>query len=108
LKALFVMQGSMRCLTEIDVQTVRGELAPAALRHQVAVPIGPSNSLVTRSIGRIADRAITQRGTVWLCPERFGRIDTLISNAGIFIPKPFVDYSLQDFASMTGTLQSPR
>ena len=30
----------------------------------------------------------------------FGRIDTLINNAGIFIAKPFVDYSLQDFASM--------
>jgi NAD(P)-dependent dehydrogenase (short-subunit alcohol dehydrogenase family) len=27
--------------------------------------------------------------------ERFGRIDLLINNAGIFIPKPFVDYSLR-------------
>ena len=35
---------------------------------EIAVPIGPSNSLVTRSSGRIVDRAITQRGTVWLCP----------------------------------------
>ena len=26
--------------------------------------------------------------------QHFGRIDTLINNAGIFIPKPFVDYSL--------------
>jgi NAD(P)-dependent dehydrogenase (short-subunit alcohol dehydrogenase family) len=34
--------------------------------------------------------------------ERFGRIDTLINNAGIFIPKPFVDYSLHDFAAITG------
>ena len=34
--------------------------------------------------------------------ERFGRIDTLINNAGIFIPRPFVDYSLDDFASMIG------
>jgi NAD(P)-dependent dehydrogenase (short-subunit alcohol dehydrogenase family) len=34
--------------------------------------------------------------------ERFGRIDTLINNAGIFIPKPFVDYSLHDFTSMIG------
>jgi NAD(P)-dependent dehydrogenase (short-subunit alcohol dehydrogenase family) len=32
--------------------------------------------------------------------EHFGRIDTLINNAGIFIPKPFVDYSLPDFSSM--------
>jgi NAD(P)-dependent dehydrogenase (short-subunit alcohol dehydrogenase family) len=34
--------------------------------------------------------------------ERFGRIDLLINNAGIFIPKPFVDYSLYDFTSMIG------
>ncbi len=25
--------------------------------------------------------------------ERFGRIDTLVNNAGVFIPKPFVDYT---------------
>ena len=34
--------------------------------------------------------------------EHFGRIDTLVNNAGIFIPKPFVDYSLHDFTSMIG------
>jgi NAD(P)-dependent dehydrogenase (short-subunit alcohol dehydrogenase family) len=32
--------------------------------------------------------------------ERFGRIDTLVNNAGIFIPKPFLDYSEADFATM--------
>jgi NAD(P)-dependent dehydrogenase (short-subunit alcohol dehydrogenase family) len=33
--------------------------------------------------------------------ERFGRIDTLINNAGVFIPKPFVDYSETDFTATT-------
>ncbi len=32
--------------------------------------------------------------------ERFGRIDTLVNNAGLFLPKPFVDYSQADFAAM--------
>jgi NAD(P)-dependent dehydrogenase (short-subunit alcohol dehydrogenase family) len=32
--------------------------------------------------------------------ERYGRIDTLINNAGIFVPKPFIDYSEADFAAM--------
>jgi NAD(P)-dependent dehydrogenase (short-subunit alcohol dehydrogenase family) len=41
--------------------------------------------------GRIVSAAI----------ERFGRIDTLINNAGVFIPKPFVDYSETDFTAMT-------
>jgi NAD(P)-dependent dehydrogenase (short-subunit alcohol dehydrogenase family) len=31
--------------------------------------------------------------------RQFGRIDTLINNAGIFIPKPFTDYSEADFAA---------
>jgi len=33
--------------------------------------------------------------------ERFGRIDSLINNAGIFIGKPFTDYTPEDFASIT-------
>ena len=32
--------------------------------------------------------------------ERFGRIDTLVNNAGVFIPKPFTEYSEKDFATM--------
>ena len=32
--------------------------------------------------------------------ERFGRIDTLVNNAGLFIPKPFVDYAEADFATL--------
>src|SRR2546430_14721916 len=33
--------------------------------------------------------------------DRFGRIDSLINNAGIFISKPFTDYTADDFASIT-------
>jgi NAD(P)-dependent dehydrogenase (short-subunit alcohol dehydrogenase family) len=32
--------------------------------------------------------------------ERFGRIDTLVNNAGVFIAKPFTEYSESDFATM--------
>lgn len=32
--------------------------------------------------------------------ERFGRVDTLVNNAGVFIPKPFVDYAEADFAAV--------
>ena len=30
--------------------------------------------------------------------ERFGRIDTLVNDAGIFMSKPFTDYTEQDYA----------
>jgi NAD(P)-dependent dehydrogenase (short-subunit alcohol dehydrogenase family) len=33
--------------------------------------------------------------------DRFGRIDSLINNAGVFIGKPFIDYTVADFAAVT-------
>jgi NAD(P)-dependent dehydrogenase (short-subunit alcohol dehydrogenase family) len=33
---------------------------------------------------------------------RFGRIDTLINNAGVFITKPFTDYTADDYALVVG------
>ncbi len=35
--------------------------------------------------------------------ERFGRLDVLINNAGIFVPKPFVDYTRADYERVMGT-----
>ena len=35
--------------------------------------------------------------------EHFGRIDLLVNNAGIFIPKPFTDYTEEDFEIMVST-----
>lgn len=34
--------------------------------------------------------------------ERFGRIDTVVNNAGIFIAKPFTDYTDDEYAAVTG------
>lgn len=35
--------------------------------------------------------------------SRFGRIDTLVNNAGIFVAKPFTEYTADDYAAMIGT-----
>jgi len=51
--------------------------------------------------GDIADRR-TAEGVVSTCMDRFGRIDTLVNNAGIFIGKPFTQYTEADYASMLG------
>jgi NAD(P)-dependent dehydrogenase (short-subunit alcohol dehydrogenase family) len=51
--------------------------------------------------GDIADRKTAERviaGGV----ARFGRIDTLINNAGIFIAKPFTRYTEADYAAILG------
>ena len=34
--------------------------------------------------------------------DRFGRIDTVVNNAGIFVSKPFTDYTAEDYALVTG------
>jgi NAD(P)-dependent dehydrogenase (short-subunit alcohol dehydrogenase family) len=33
--------------------------------------------------------------------ERFGRIDTLVNNAGVFVAKSFTEYSVEDYAHVT-------
>ncbi|MGW3118334.1 SDR family NAD(P)-dependent oxidoreductase [Streptomyces sp. NPDC001107] len=51
--------------------------------------------------GDIADPATAER-VVAAAVERFGRIDTLVNNAGVFVAKPFTDYTAEDYAAVTG------
>jgi NAD(P)-dependent dehydrogenase (short-subunit alcohol dehydrogenase family) len=46
--------------------------------------------------GDIAEPATAER-VIAAAVERHGRVDTLINNAGIFIAKPFTDYTRQDY-----------
>jgi NAD(P)-dependent dehydrogenase (short-subunit alcohol dehydrogenase family)/muconolactone delta-isomerase len=51
--------------------------------------------------GDVSDPATTERiisGAV----ETFGRIDTLVNDAGVFISKPFTDYTVEDYALAVG------
>jgi NAD(P)-dependent dehydrogenase (short-subunit alcohol dehydrogenase family) len=57
-----------------DVVTVPGDIAEPA------------------TAARIVDAAL----------ERFGRVDTLVNNASVFISKPFTDYTAADYATAMG------
>jgi NAD(P)-dependent dehydrogenase (short-subunit alcohol dehydrogenase family) len=50
--------------------------------------------------GDISDPATADR-VIGGAVERFGRVDTLVNNAGLFISKPFLDYTADDYAAMT-------
>ena len=64
--------------------------------------IGPSGDPDVLTVeGDIAKRA-TADLIVEGALERFGRIDTLINNAGVFVSKPFTDYTAADYALLTG------
>src|SRR5438132_12943795 len=48
--------------------------------------------------GDIADPAVADR-VIGEAVERFGRVDTLVNNAGMFIATPFTEYTEADFAT---------
>ena len=44
------------------------------------------------TVDRIVDEAL----------KAFGRIDTLVNNAGVYVSKPFIDYTTEDYAEVVG------
>ncbi len=64
-----------------------------------AAPASEHLALVDGDIGepqtaaRIVDTALS----------RFGRVDVLVNNAGVFIPKPFTEYTTEDFNALVST-----
>jgi NAD(P)-dependent dehydrogenase (short-subunit alcohol dehydrogenase family) len=79
----------------------------AAFRHAGYAVVGTARSIPASDDpdlltveGDITD-AKTARRVVEQALDRFGRIDSLINNAGIFIGKPFTDYTLDDYAAIT-------
>ncbi|WP_182899488.1 SDR family NAD(P)-dependent oxidoreductase [Microbispora sp. H10830] len=67
----------------------------------VSRTIAPSDDPGVLTVqGDVADPATAERA-VAAAVERFGRVDTLVNNAGIFVAKPFTDYTLDDYTAVT-------
>ena len=65
--------------------------------------IGPSSDPDVLTVpGDIADPATADR-LIGSALERFGRVDTLVNNAGIFIASPFTKYTAEQFAAIVST-----
>jgi NAD(P)-dependent dehydrogenase (short-subunit alcohol dehydrogenase family) len=52
------------------------------------------------AIGGDIAEAETARRAVDQALDRFGRLDTLINNAGVYIGKPFMQYTVEDYAAI--------
>jgi len=64
--------------------------------------IAPADDAGIRTVqGDIADPATAER-VIAAAVERFGRVDTLVNNAGLFVAKPFTDYTADDYATVSG------
>src|SRR6266446_2071660 len=62
----------------------------------------PASTNVALVDGDIGDPR-TAAKIVETAVSRFGRIDVLINNAGVFIPKPFTEYTTEDFNTLVST-----
>ncbi|WP_322071369.1 SDR family NAD(P)-dependent oxidoreductase [Paraburkholderia bannensis] len=85
----------------IGAETVKAFRAQGHRVVATSRTIAPSTDadLVTVA-GDIGD-ADTARRVIETAIERFGRVDTLVNNAGIFIAKPFTQYTPDDYAAIT-------
>jgi len=63
------------------------------------LPSSPKLALVDGDIGDAATAARVAETAI----ARFGSIDALVNNAGIFFTKPFTDYTAEDFKRLVST-----
>jgi NAD(P)-dependent dehydrogenase (short-subunit alcohol dehydrogenase family) len=67
-----------------------------------SLTIKPSEDCGVLTVEGDVSEATTTDRIIGEALERFGRIDTLVNNAGVFISKPFTDYTAEDYASVVG------
>jgi len=93
-------EGSERGLVEAFLK--RGYNVVANSRHITkASPFAASSNLALVD-GDIGDRSTAVK-IVDTAVSKFGKIDVLINNAGVFIPKPFTEYTTEDFDTLVST-----
>jgi NAD(P)-dependent dehydrogenase (short-subunit alcohol dehydrogenase family) len=77
------------------------DLGYAVVANSRSIPDASTDTLETVA-GDIGDPAVARR-IVDVAVERFGRVDTLINNAGIFVAKPFTEYTPEDYDAVKRT-----
>ena len=63
------------------------------------LPLSDRLALIDGDIGQFG----TAQKVAELALEKFGSIDAVVSNAGIFVVKPFTDYTTEDFQALIAT-----
>jgi len=83
-----------------------GEALVTAYRKQGYSVVATSRGIrpsddpgVVAVAGDLGDPATAER-VITAAVREFGRVDTLVNNAGIFIAKPFTDYTAEDYAAI--------
>lgn len=96
-KKVVVITGASQGLGAAAVQAYR-ELDYRVVATSRSIKPSTDPDILTVA-GDIADPATAQR-VIHEGVARFGRIDSLINNAGIFVAKPFTDYTHEDYVNV--------
>jgi len=67
-----------------------------------ALSIKPSKDPAVFTVEGDISQQATADEIISQAMDRFGRVDTLVNNAGVFLSKPFTDYTAEDYALVTG------
>ena len=67
-----------------------------------ALTIKPSEDPEVLAIDGDISEPVTTERIIGGALGRFGRIDTLVNNAGVFLSRPFTDYTAEDYATVIG------
>jgi NAD(P)-dependent dehydrogenase (short-subunit alcohol dehydrogenase family) len=74
-------------------------VAATSLRFSPSLTPSPSLFLVEGDIGKQETAVKVVEGAI----ERFGSVDVLVNNAGIFYVKPFTDFTTEDVTALVST-----
>ena len=85
----------------VDAFLARGYNVVATSRSVSKSALVPSERLALVD-GDIGDAAVAAK-VVATAVQKFGGVDGLVNNAGIFIAKPFIDYTADDFHALAHT-----
>jgi NAD(P)-dependent dehydrogenase (short-subunit alcohol dehydrogenase family) len=94
-----VITGASQGIGAALVQAYR-KLGWAVVANSRSIKGSDDGGIVTVA-GDIADPVVA-RNVIKTAVCEFGRVDTLVNNAGIFIAKPFVDYTAQEYEALVG------
>jgi NAD(P)-dependent dehydrogenase (short-subunit alcohol dehydrogenase family) len=72
----------------------------AVVANSRSIPPSDDAGVVTFA-GDIADPQVAS-ALIATAVQNFGRVDTLVNNAGVFTAKPFTEYSLADYQAVVG------
>jgi NAD(P)-dependent dehydrogenase (short-subunit alcohol dehydrogenase family) len=75
----------------------------AAVLQSTAEGIDSTGQRIAILAADVSDPATSERA-VALAEERFGGVDILLNNAGVFAPKPFLEHTVADFDRFVGII----